>query len=132
MARTRRFGILVATLLATIFINQVAGAYCPPGGVNSRYILCTCAGSQMYLYVTSCQGSGSGCDPLGGGQVYCTTNCAQWNAGSCTASRAPVTPDLTARLDDDLSMHGSSRLECPSAQVFNRWLSKKLSGHLDR
>jgi len=36
---------------------------------------------------------------------------------------------VTARLDDDLSMHGSSRLECPSAQVFNRWLSKKLSGH---
>jgi len=118
-------------LLGIIFNSSVVFAYpCPPGGVVSAYEVCRCAGSQMYIYRVSCVGSGSGCDPLGGGYVYCTVNCAQINAASCSAGHAP-TQDGSPSLADSLDGIGPSRSACINPDPFRRWLSGRLHRDLD-
>lgn len=128
---TKSRSLDLSLLLATLFITSHAFAYCAPSGVVSAYEPCHCGGAQAYVYRVSCQGVGSGCDPLGGGNVYCTTQCSQQNAASCTAGHAP-TKDLSARLAGDLKFRESTGSACPSPDAFRRWLSGRLHNELDR
>lgn len=118
--------------VATVFVFPLVAflplmADCPPTSVTSYYYQCCCEGSCSYMYITVCQGSGGGCDPvanheacLAGGdcQIYVAGGCAAADRKETKTDPLPkdaLTPDFRSHF-----LASSKPNPCPAEVIFEK------------
>jgi len=106
----------------------------PSNSVLQSGYQCMCGGEYWEADIYSCQGYGTGCDPLRN-RVPCS-NCWVFSSGSCTYG-ASITKHAKLELADaDLSaFHRASspkKTVCPREEAFQHWLTENLSSREER
>jgi len=131
MATTTSRAIL--TILTVTILSSVGLAQCNPGNVISFWYTCTCSGEEEQVYISACQGTGSGCNPLAN-HIGCINieECWVFDAGSCGYSGAVTRnkgPILVAQLEDQPSVAApaSKPERCLGKAAFEAWLGRELT-----